>query len=153
MNDTACIAPNQYALYRAIHALNDTMRDMDASSKDTPGSRLRAARKAAGYSSTEAVADQIGLTASAIRHHENGRNDFDIRSAKRYAELYKVSWKWILFGEENSPEAEIAEAMEGLKIIDPRRRAYILQMIRTEAELEQSEAADKPQSPTERKHA
>jgi SOS-response transcriptional repressor LexA len=65
----------------------------------TPADRLRAARIAAGFSSTVAAASSLGMSASTYRAHENGQNEFSPDQAEVYSKKFKVSAAHLLLGE------------------------------------------------------
>jgi transcriptional regulator with XRE-family HTH domain len=65
--------------------------------------RLKAARIAAGFKSTEEVAKRLGMSASTYRAHENGQNDFDHHQVSRYAKLFKTTPAKLSFGNDFEP--------------------------------------------------
>lgn len=60
--------------------------------------RLREARIAAGYSSAAEAARALGIKESSYRAHENGQNEFDLATARRYARFFRVAPEWLLTG-------------------------------------------------------
>lgn len=134
----------QYALYRTVASRNDTIPHMK--DEKARGERLRAIRKKAGYSSAEKFAETHGFSAATVRSAENGNRPLTVRNAKLFATQLGVTWQWLYFGDDKHPEAEYAEAVEYLKTLHPRRRAAILQMLRTEAELAQEDQQHIPES-------
>lgn len=65
---------------------------------NTKGDRLRVARLAAGFKSTVAAAERLGVSASTYRAHENGQNDFNEEQATIYGRAFGVSPAHLLFG-------------------------------------------------------
>lgn len=80
---------------------------------DTPGQRLRAARRAAGLSAAE-LGERAALIAardkpvspSAVRNQENGTNGIPWTLVVAYAKVLGVSAQWLLFGRESSDAGE-----------------------------------------------
>lgn len=64
----------------------------------TKAERLKAARKAAGFRSTEAAAKRLGVSASTYRAHENGQNDFSEEQAEHYAKAFHTTAVHLIFG-------------------------------------------------------
>lgn len=62
--------------------------------------RLKQARLDAGYPTATAAIGRFGWRSSAYRAHENGQNEFDVATAKVYAEAYGTTSGWLLLGEE-----------------------------------------------------
>lgn len=143
-DDTSCVGQRQHILCRDFRRSPGTIPAMMIDTKDDArerGNRLRKARKAAGYTSADGFAEAHGFATSTVRSAENGSRPLTIRNAKQYAKYLGVSWQKLYFGSDEHPEAIYAEVVENLKAIHPRRREIILDMIRTEAELE-SETSD-----------
>ncbi len=61
--------------------------------------RLRAARKAAGFSSATEAAAALGQTIPSYTAHENGGRGLTADAAIRYARFFQVGLKWLLTGE------------------------------------------------------
>lgn len=61
--------------------------------------RLRAARLAAGFKSTLAAAERLGVSPSTYRAHENGQNEYDEAQAERYARAFHVTPAHLIFGD------------------------------------------------------
>jgi len=59
--------------------------------------RLRAARIAAGFTSTVKAAERLGISASTYRAHENGQNDYDEEQATAYGKAFHVDPAHLLF--------------------------------------------------------
>ena len=60
--------------------------------------RLREARKAAGFSSARSAAETRGFPVSTYAQHENGIRGYDDELAKAYARAFRVTPEWLLFG-------------------------------------------------------
>ncbi len=65
----------------------------------TMGERLRAARKAAGFTSSESAAEALGMSKSTYRAHENGQNNYGPEEALRYGRKFKVPAYFLLTGD------------------------------------------------------
>ena len=61
--------------------------------------RLRAARIAAGFRSTQAASDRMGISPSTYRAHENGQNDFSDEQAEQYAKAFHTDPVKLIFGD------------------------------------------------------
>lgn len=70
---------------------------------NTKAERLRVARSAAGFKSTQAAADRMGVSASTYRAHENGQNDFSDDQAAQYAKAFGIDPAELIFGRKRSP--------------------------------------------------
>lgn len=64
----------------------------------TKADRLRDSRISAGFKSTLAAAERLGVSASTYRAHENGQNDFNDEQAQHYARTFRVSPSYLMFG-------------------------------------------------------
>ena len=64
----------------------------------TKADRLRESRISAGFKSTLAAAERLGVSASTYRAHENGQNDFNDEQAQRYAKAFRVTPAYLMFG-------------------------------------------------------
>ncbi|TCP36533.1 helix-turn-helix transcriptional regulator [Sphingomonas sp. BK235] len=62
----------------------------------SPASRLRAARKAAGFKSASAAARHFDWSEGAYRHHENGTRPFSAVQATLYGRSFSVAPSWLL---------------------------------------------------------
>lgn len=71
---------------------------IDSSQKLEQGTRLRQARRAAGYQTATAATDRFGWKHSTYAAHENGQNGVPPGAAVRYGRAYKVDPGWILTG-------------------------------------------------------
>jgi phage repressor protein C with HTH and peptisase S24 domain len=92
---------------------------------NTKADRLRHARKDAGFKSTSAAAERLGVKGSTYRAHENGQNDYDSEHAELYGRVFGVSPEYLLFGRSdklqekktlpsNPPNALIGERLPSL---------------------------------------
>lgn len=84
------------------------MKDTD-DAMNTPAKRLRQARKQAGYRSARAFALAHGLAETTYNTHETGKDathgrGIPIDVLRKYAELLKVDFLWLLEGEISSGE-------------------------------------------------
>lgn len=76
----------------------------------TPTStRLRDARKAAGYTSAASFAREHGFPGSTYGSHENGTRPLTEEAAKDYAGPLNVTWQWLMEGDA-AGIAEISDA-------------------------------------------
>lgn len=73
---------------------------------DNMHSRLKHARRRAGFKNATSAIEQFGWKGSTYRAHENGQNQFDPIAAKQYASAFGTSASWLLTGEE-SPQASL----------------------------------------------
>lgn len=82
---------------------------------ETPGDRLKWARKNAGYGSASDAARHFGWKASTYSAHENGQNGLQPKTAFEYAQSFGVDFAWLVTGEgEPKPrQVEIAAAITG----------------------------------------
>lgn len=77
---------------------------------DSPGSRIRRARKALGLSQTD-LAKCLGVSSSTLSELEGGQSKLpSLEVGYRMAEILQVPLKWIVFGDNG--EHEIATPME-----------------------------------------
>ena len=63
-------------------------------------SRLKQARKDAGFKTATAAIDMLMLNPSTYRAHENGQNNFNVAAAEKYAHAYGVTAAWLLIGDD-----------------------------------------------------
>jgi SOS-response transcriptional repressor LexA len=66
----------------------------------TPGDRLRELRKRRGYSNAAQLAAAMGVSTSAVTHHENGTRDIPWSRAVSYARLLNANPQFILYGKD-----------------------------------------------------
>lgn len=78
---------------------------------DTPGERLRFARKRLGISADQ-LAGRVQRSTSAVRNQENGTNGIPSDLAKEYADALGVQPQWILYGEGAAPKTIAAQIRE-----------------------------------------
>jgi hypothetical protein len=69
---------------------------------NTPATRLKAARFAAGFKSALYAARHFGLTPATYLAHENGQNKFSAEEAKEYASNFGTTAEWLLHGKADS---------------------------------------------------
>lgn len=84
---------------------------------ETPNSRLRAAREAAGFKTATEAANRFGWTLSTYASHENGQTTPPAKRALDYARAFKVSAGWILTGEGREPHT--TEGNHDIAIMQP----------------------------------
>lgn len=65
---------------------------------DSPGKRLRWARKRANFDTATAAAEAHGWKVPTYLGHENGDRVPSREKAKRYGDAFRVPWAWILEG-------------------------------------------------------
>lgn len=68
---------------------------------ETPGSRLRRARRNRDITAAD-LAITVGLSASAVRNHENGTNGIPSPVVIAYAEALGITPQWLQFGDATS---------------------------------------------------
>lgn len=71
-----------------------TMRNMD----EGPHTRLKHARKAAGYRTAKEFSDRNGFKQSTYSTHEKGTRPLTLDTAQEYGPLLDTSPSWLLFG-------------------------------------------------------
>jgi phage repressor protein C with HTH and peptisase S24 domain len=89
---------------------------------ETMGARLRAARKAARFSSARAAALKYHWTPSTYAAHENGQNDFDPDIAGTYGKAFRVDPGWLLTGHGVGPKPPIISSFDP-DAVDPAAEA------------------------------
>lgn len=67
--------------------------------REARAARLIWARKDAGFTGPTAVAAATGIPINNVKAHEAGRNGFGMADARKYAAAFKVSLRWLYFGE------------------------------------------------------
>lgn len=95
--------------------------DRETALRKRQGTRLKAARKAAGYRSARAAAKENNWPESSVRAHEGGSRTIGLDDAERYARRYrangaKITAKAILFEGEERTAAFAATAAEALNV-------------------------------------
>jgi hypothetical protein len=96
---------------------------------ESRASRLKAARKDAGYTSVRAACDAFGYPYPTYAGHENGSRDYDFDAAQRYARAFKVDATWLMTGRGATPQVG-AEIVDIWTRIPERDRAAALRMLR-----------------------
>lgn len=66
------------------------------------GKRLKRARQARKLS-REQVSTRLGISVSAVQHHESGRNDPTMDNLAKYSKTYRISTDWIILGKGKGP--------------------------------------------------
>jgi transcriptional regulator with XRE-family HTH domain len=61
-------------------------------------SRLREARKLAGFETASDAARALGIPVATYGGHEDGNRGFKARSGERYAQFFRVSFEWLMTG-------------------------------------------------------
>lgn len=70
-------------------------KDVERREREERAARLRLARKLAGFSGPQAVADRFGFKLNTYKAHESGRNGFSATQGDEYADAFGVSRKWL----------------------------------------------------------
>jgi DNA-binding XRE family transcriptional regulator len=107
-----------------------------ASSMETPHTRLKAARIAAGFRSAAQAAKQVSLDYKTYVAHENGSRVFTAQTAKKYANVFGTSAEQILFGKgedipvplTNQPLAIDPILLKIWKKLKPMQRKKLIQI-------------------------
>lgn len=88
---------------------------------DTPGKRLRWARKKAGYENATAAAEAFGWKVPTYLGHENGDRNPSVPAAQRYSDAFHVPWHWILEGGAlaDSPELPVSTVIGAGDEVEP----------------------------------
>lgn len=60
--------------------------------------RLKAAREKAGYATAKMAAEAMGLSVATYIQHENGTRSYPAAKADRYAQFFRVTPEWLLYG-------------------------------------------------------
>jgi DNA-binding XRE family transcriptional regulator len=68
------------------------------------GERLRRAREAAGFETAKEAADALGIPTATYIQHENGTRGFPAKRAASYAEFFRTSTDWLLYGRNPRPQ-------------------------------------------------
>ncbi|NTG00171.1 helix-turn-helix transcriptional regulator [Agrobacterium rhizogenes] len=77
------------------------------------GSRLKQARKAAGFKTAKIAAESLGVAYSTYAQHENGTRGIT-REAELYTRRYKISLDWLMRGKGPGPSGQASsEVAEG----------------------------------------
>lgn len=64
----------------------------------TMGERLRQAREAAGFDTASEAAEAMGIPVATYTQHENGTRGYPAKKADRYAEFFRTSTEWLIYG-------------------------------------------------------
>ena len=95
--------------------------------------RLREARREAGFASATDAIEYCKWKGSTYRAHENGQNNYNAEYAARYGKAYGVSASWLLLGEASEAQSVVKKSsvknnMKGctLKTCPERIQAYAL---------------------------
>ncbi len=70
----------------------------------TPGERLRAARKKAGFKTAREAWERFGWNANTYRAHEAGPREYGKKAAIVYARAFDVGVAWLLTGSDDRVE-------------------------------------------------
>ena len=73
--------------------------------KDQIATRLKEARKAAGFANAREAAAALGVEYPTYAAHENGSRKPDLETAGQYARRYKASLDWLINGRGKGPAA------------------------------------------------
>lgn len=74
----------------------------------TPSERLKAAREASGHASAKEAAESMGCAVATYIQHENGTRGLPAARAKRYAEFFRTTPEWLLYGRETKATVKAA---------------------------------------------
>ncbi len=85
-----------------------TTKDIERIEREERAARLQWARKRAGFSGPQAVADRFHFNVNNYKAHESGRNGFSASISEAYATAFGVSNRW-LYLNEGAPEATEAQ--------------------------------------------
>lgn len=75
-------------------------------SMESMGDRLRRARETAGIGTAKEAAEAMGLPVPTYTQNESGLRGFSAKKARRYAEFYRVTPEWLLYGKGQGPDAD-----------------------------------------------
>lgn len=94
------------------------------------GPRLRSAREAKGLEPAQ-VAERLGISEGAVRHHENGTRNPKTKTIAQYSRLYGVSVDWIMRGAGKGPHpSDTAEFIDLFEAIPEDDKPDALEMLR-----------------------
>lgn len=99
ISQTEFMAGSTLRLLRSACQRNMRNALCEAEPMDTPGERLRWARKRAGYEDGTGAARAFGWVVSTYLGHENGDRNPSRQAAIRYARAFKIRWEWLLEGD------------------------------------------------------
>lgn len=88
--------------------------------REARAARLRWARHEASFAGPTAVAKATGILVNNVKAHEAGRNGFGLADARRYANAFKVSLRWLYTG-----EGEPGDANEPVSVVDVPRVSWV----------------------------
>jgi transcriptional regulator with XRE-family HTH domain len=80
----------------------------------TPADRLKEARIKAGFISGSAVARLLGIPIASYNQHERGERNFTQARALRYAQIFRTTPEWLLYGRSGRSEPSIEELQQML---------------------------------------
>lgn len=102
-----------------------------------PGDRLQQARASAGFQTATDAAHAHGWTPSTYLGHENGSRGISPAKAAEYAQAFKVSAEWLLFGtaSDQKPPAAHTHALM-VDVFDVRASAGNGSVVETEEVVE-----------------
>lgn len=90
---------------------------------DSPNSRLRQARIAAGFKTAREAYEKFGWNPNTYRAHESGPREYNKANAFQYAEAFNVDVVWLLTGLHQNPLAPGLEKSRSLRGTVPVLRA------------------------------
>jgi hypothetical protein len=101
----------------------------DSEPKDAAG-RLRESRVKAGFNSARSAAMRFGWTPSTYASHENGQTPVPQDMAVSYAKAFKVSYVWLLTGENPGNDvvqilANVSKAGMVVELVDAKVAPWI----------------------------
>lgn len=90
---------------------------------DTLGDRLKIARQKRGLKQTE-VMNRVNINNKTLSGYENNVSDPDTNTLTTLAELYEVSYKWLMTGEGNMKENDVTSVTKADKDIAKRLEKF-----------------------------
>lgn len=97
-------------------------RNTEISERMQRAERLKDARIKSGLGGYRSLAQRFGWNENTYKAHEKGQNGFGIADAKKYAEAFAVSVKWLQFGD-GSPDDETNDSNAPAATSRPRPNA------------------------------
>lgn len=114
--------------------------------EQTPGDRLKLARKRAGYPTAAAAIERFGWDpASTYRSHENGQTPPPPEDAKAYARAYGVTPEWIVFNVGSADDLGLDNLVRGKSTELKQQVDKVVRALVGEPLLEPKVAAPEPQ--------
>lgn len=96
---------------------------------DTPGERLRQARKDAKFPSARNAAKRFGWNPSTYASHENGQTPPPKRAAQKYGAAFKVNPAWLLMLSDDKRPDQTDQIVKLVSAIPPEHRPAAIQYL------------------------